>query len=275
MKVAKVLAYIIIILYFLVLFALYVFQTKLIFHPGKLAKDFKFRLGIDDEEFFLKTSDGEVINALFFQGQLDEVILYFHGNAGDLSGWHFAAEDFVARGFSVLIIDYRGYGKSTGKISEDGFYIDAETAYNFLVNTKAYTPQDIIIYGRSVGTGIAVDLAVKHKTRGLVLESAYTSLPALANEKLPLLFPSLYIRYDFDNLKKIESLESPVVLIHGTLDTLIPSTHTKKIAAKIKGKKKVIFIDGGAHNDLNSFALFQEFLDTDLKDFFSPLKIAE
>jgi fermentation-respiration switch protein FrsA (DUF1100 family) len=275
MKIAKVLAYIIIILYFLVLFALFLFQTRLIFHPGKLVRDFKFKLNIDDEEIFLKTSDGEEINALFYQGQRDEVILYFHGNAGDLSGWHFAAEDFVAQGFSVLIIDYRGYGKSSGKISEDGFYIDAETAYNFLLNTKAYTPQDIIIYGRSIGTGVAVDLAVKHKTKGLVLESAYTSLPALANEKLPMLFPSLYIRYNFDNLKKIESLESPVILIHGTLDTLIPFTHTKKLAAKIRGKKKVILIDGGAHNDLNSFPLFQEFLETDLKDFFSPLKISE
>ena len=275
MKVAKVLAYIIIIVYFLVILALYAFQTKLIFHPGKLARDFKFKLGEDDEEIFLKTSDGEEINALFYQGTRNEVILYFHGNAGDLSGWHFVAEDFVEKGYSILIVDYRGYGKSTGTISEAGFYADAEAAYNFLTSTKAYAPQDIIIYGRSIGSGVAVDLASKHKIRGLVLESPYTSLAALANEKLPMMFPVLYLRYSFDNIKKIEAVESPVILIHGTVDTLIPPDHSKKLLTKIKSKKKMILVDGGAHNDLNSFVPYQEFLERDLSDFFSPLKISD
>jgi uncharacterized protein len=274
MKVAKVLACIIIIIYFAVIIALYAFQTRFIFHPGKLTRDFKFKLGDDDEEIFLATSDGEDINALFYQGTRDEVILYFHGNAGDLSGWHFVAEDFVGQGYSIFIVDYRGYGKSSGKISEAGFYKDAEAAFNFLTTTKTYTPQDIIIYGRSIGSGVAVELASKHKTKGLVLESPYTSLSSLANEKLPLMFPSLYLKYTFNNFKKIEAVESPVILIHGTLDTLIPPDHSKKLLTKIKTKSKIILVEGGAHNDLNSFASYQNFIEKDLNDFFSPLTIS-
>lgn len=275
MKVARVLAFIVIVIYFLVVITLFFLQTKLIFHPGKLARDFKFKIGEEDDEIFLKTSDGEEINSLFYQGTRHEVILYFHGNAGDLSGWHFAAEDFVVNGYSILIIDYRGYGKSTGTISEDGFYIDAETAYDYLRKQKGFAPQDIIIYGRSIGVGVAVDLASKHKTRGLVLESAYTSLPSLANEKLPFLFPSLYMRYRFNNLRKIEKVESPVILIHGTLDTLIPISHSKKLLTKIKSKNKLIVVEGGAHNDLNSFGPYEQLLQKDLNDFFSTLKISE
>lgn len=273
MKAATLIAAAVIVIYILAVILLYIFQTKLIFHPGKLSKDFKFKLSPDDDEVFLKTLDGTRIHGLYYHGTRHEVILYFHGNAGDLSGWRFVAEDFTALGYPVFIIDYRGYGKSEGIFSEEGFYQDAEAAYRYLINIKGFATQDIIVYGRSIGTGVAVDLASKHKVNGLVLESPYTSFGKLANEKLPFFFPSLYLDYKFNNEEKIASVKCPVILIHGERDSLIPSSHSKKLLPKIKTKSKLILVPQGSHNDLNSFEEYQNMLRKELPEFFSSLKI--
>jgi uncharacterized protein len=273
MKLAKIIAAAVIAIYILVLILLYFFQTRLIFHPGKLKPDFKFKLAPDDDEVFLKTHDGTRIHGLYYHGTRPEVILYFHGNAGDLSGWQFVAEDFVSYGYHVFIIDYRGYGKSEGTISEGGFYQDADAAYQYLINTKGFAKQDVIVYGRSIGTGVAVELATKHPVNGLILEAPYTSLGALANEKLPFLFPSLYLKYSFNNEKKIGAVKCPVMLIHGGDDSLIPSSHSKKLFQQIKTQKKLTLIPRGSHNDLNSFEEYHTFLEKELPEFFSTLKI--
>lgn len=260
MSTLKFIAYGIIALYVLAVLLLYIFQRRLIFFPGKLPPGYNLKLKAHQEEVFLNTSDGERIHALFCRGNRPEVILYFHGNAGDLSGWKFATEDLTAIGYSVFIIDYRGYGKSSGKISEQGFYIDAETAYAYLLNTRTYKPAEVIIYGRSVGTGVAVELAARHKPRALVLESPYTSLDALANEKLPFFFPSLYLRFRFNTLKKIGDITCPIVIAHGTRDELIPPAHSQKLMKAISGKKQLFLIEGGGHNDLNAFEGYKPFL---------------
>lgn len=268
MQALKIFALVIIVIFFAVIILLYVFQAKLIFYPGRLSQGHKFKLRPVDEEVFLETQDGEKINALFYGGNNEKVILYFHGNAGDLSGWQFVAEDFLLFGYSILIIDYRGYGKSSGEISENGFYQDAEAAYNFLIERKGIASGNIIIYGRSIGTGVAVELARNKKCKGLVLESPYTSLNTLANEKLPFLFPSLYLRFRFNNLAKINEVTCPIIFIHGSKDTLIPASHAGKLFKKFTGKKKMILIPEGSHNDLNSFEEHQTFLKEELSSFF-------
>ncbi len=260
MNVIRIVAFAIVILYFLGIVLLYFFQEKLIFYPGKLSKDFKFKLGDSGEEVWMKTADGQSINALFYRGHRPEVILYFHGNAGDLSGWQFVAEDFTDQGFNILIIDYRGYGKSSGKISEHGFYEDANAAYHYLLNETKFTGDKIIVYGRSIGTGVAVELASKKKIKALILESPYSSFSKLANEKIPFFFPGLYVRAKFNNLTKINSIKAPIVFIHGSNDTLIPQTHTEFLYQTRKEKKYKIIIEGGGHNDLNSFADYQNFI---------------
>lgn len=268
MNLFKILACLIVVLYFVVIVLLFVYQARLIFYPGKLPRNFIFRLNDKDKEVFLETSDHEEIHALYYEGSRPEVILYFHGNAGDLSGWQFVSEDFTAHGYNFLIIDYRGYGKSSGKISEKGFYHDAEAAYTFLVQEKGYAPENIIVYGRSIGSGVAVDLASRYPVKGLVLESPYASLSRLANEKLPFLFPSLYLRFRFNNLEKIKKIKSPVILLHGSNDSLIPPSHSERLLKKITGKKKLIIIKEGSHNDLNSFEEYNRFLEEDLPSFF-------
>jgi fermentation-respiration switch protein FrsA (DUF1100 family) len=268
MQFLKILAYIVIALCLVLIAIFYFLQTRLIFYPGKLAKDYKFKLGGLGEEVFLTTSDGERIHGLYFYGVKSDVILYFHGNAGDLSGWKFVAEDFTAMGYNVLLIDYRGYGKSTGTISEAGFYKDAEAAYSFLLKDKGYSPTNVIIYGRSIGSGVAVDLAGKHGCKGLVLESPYSSLTTLANEKIPFFLPSLYLRYSFNNLEKMEQVKCPIIFLHGTADELIPLAHTERLFAKFSGKKTKIIVPKGGHNDLNSFEEYDYFLTQVLPTFF-------
>lgn len=258
----------IVILCFTLIAVFYFLQTRLIFYPKKLDKQYKFRLGDFDEEIYLRTKDDERIHALFFKGTRPDVILYFHGNAGDLSGWQFVAEDFTLYGYNVLMVDYRGYGKSSGSISEKGFYKDAEAAYYYLLREKDFTRKNIIVYGRSIGTGVAVELAAKHPVKGLVLEAPYSSLSKLANEKIPFFFPSLYLRYKFNNFAKIKTVKCPVIFMHGGKDELIPVTHTEKLYESFSGKKMKIIMPHGSHNDLNSFPQYRNFLRQDLPQFF-------
>jgi uncharacterized protein len=268
MKFLQVLAFAVIGIYFLAMLLLYLFQTRLIFYPGKLSRDVKFKLRHQDEEVYIKCADGVTINGIFYRGDRDDVILYFHGNAGDLSGWQFVAEDFYASGFSVLLIDYRGYGKSEGNISEKGFYADAEAAYGFLVQKKGFNPQDIIIYGRSIGSGVAVHLAATYPNKGLVLEAPYTSLGSLADTKVPFFFPSVYLHYTFNNERRINSIKAPLIVVHGSNDTLIPPGEGRILYEKFKGRKAFVLVNGGAHNDLGDFEEYKHFLTDILPVFF-------
>ncbi|MEX2232145.1 MAG: alpha/beta hydrolase [Cyclobacteriaceae bacterium] len=267
MDVLKTIAWVFVTIYCIIIILLYTFQTKLIFYPGVLDRDFRFKLGPKGEEIFLTTVDGEQINGLFFGNDSSDVILYFHGNAGDLSGWQFVAEDFTDLGYNFIIIDYRGYGKSSGKLSEKGLYMDADAAFHFLIE-KGFSPDNILIYGRSIGAGIAVDLGSRKKCKGLILEAPFTSFSRLANEKFPVFFPSLYLKFRFDNFEKINSVKCPVIFLHGSNDSLIPSSHSEKLFEHFTGKKKMIIVDRGSHNDLNAFRQYEEFLKDVMPSFF-------
>ena len=267
MVILKTIAWFVIIAYIIVVVLLYTLQRRLIFHPGSLTTYYQFRTEAGAKEIMLTTVDGERINGLFFRNDHPDVILYFHGNAGDLSGWQYVSDDFTSLGFNFMIIDYRGYGKSSGKISEKGLYHDGEAAFDFLIK-NGFSPGNIIVYGRSMGSGVAVHVAANRKCKGLILESPFSSLSRLGNEKLPLFFPSVYIRFRFDNLLKINRVECPIILLHGTHDELIPDSHSRRLFAKIKGKKKMIIVDRGSHNDLHTFEQYKAFLRGELPSFF-------
>jgi uncharacterized protein len=264
MNSVKTILLVIVIIYVTCIVLLYLLQTKLIFFPEKLPETFKYTSS--GTELFLETSDHEKINALFFRGTRPEVILYCHGNAGSLDNWQFVAEDFKNAGYSVLIFDYRGYGKSTGSISEEGVYNDALSCYEYL--REHYKESEIIVYGRSIGTGVAVNLCSKREVKGLVLEAAYTSLVNLAREKFGLFFPGIYLRTRFDNIAKINQIKCPLLLIHGTEDSLIPPSESQLLLNAFNGKKKLFLIKGGGHNDLSSFSEYQKIVNSELPVFF-------
>jgi fermentation-respiration switch protein FrsA (DUF1100 family) len=232
-------------------------QNKLIFFPKKLDQTYQFNNEFDPEEVFIKTPDSITLNGLFFSSNSNKVILYLHGNAGSIDTWQHVYKKFKALGYNFFIIDYRGYGKSTGKISEKGLYIDGLCALNYL-KSRGFNDNDIILFGSSLGTGIAVEIASSNQIGSLILQSPYTSIKKLATEKYPYLFPSLYLDYDFNSINKINQVKSPILVIHGKQDELIPFDHGKQIYDAYKGVKMILPIEAGHHNNLTEFPEFSQ-----------------
>lgn len=233
-------------------------QTKLIFPiREKLMNNYDFEKSFNLEEVFLLTPDGKRINGLFFPNCNKRVILFFHGNSGSLKGWQYAYKEYGFTNYNFFIIDYRGYGKSSGKITEDGLYIDAQTAYNYIIE-KGFEKKNIIVYGYSIGTGVAVELAKNNIINSLILEAPFTNLKKLVNQKFPYLLPSAYLKYKFNNIDKINKMNAPLLIIHGTNDDNIPFNQGEAIYNSFKGVKHFIKIEGGGHDNLNRFREFND-----------------
>jgi fermentation-respiration switch protein FrsA (DUF1100 family) len=234
-------------------------QEYLIFSPEKLPLGFDYDLMPDEEEFFLQTPDMQSINSILCKVENSKgIILYFHGNKGSLRTWKTENVYLKKFGYDILMIDFRGYGKSTGSFSEKGIYLDAETAYAFAIK-RGYAPEQILIYGRSLGTGIASLLALRHPAKALILEAPYTSMLQMAKLKYPLLFPYIFLSYKFDTIGRAASLKLPVLLIHGKMDKTIPYVHSEKIYKALKTDKKLLLLPEADHN---GSSLFPEYFDT-------------
>jgi uncharacterized protein len=174
------------------------------------------------------------------------VTLFLHGNAGNVTyrGQHF--REITAAGSSVLIIDYRGYGKSTGRPSEKGLYADAQAAYDYLLKTTR--PQNIVVHGESLGTAVAVDLASRHHCEGVVLEAAFTAASEVAGTVLPVIGP-LLIR-SFDSQRKITRVRAPILFIHGSADQTIPIQLGQALFNAAPEPKSFWTVPGADHNDI-------------------------
>lgn len=253
------------ILCLLVLLFVYIYQDKLVFFPQKFSNDFDFNLSPNEKELFIETSDSEKINAIYatLPGNRN-VVLYFHGNATSLNTWQAVADDLLSKGVNLLMIDYRGYGKSTGTFSENGFYKDAEAAYEYL-KANGYNDSSIYFYGRSLGSGVAVEMATRHPVRGLVLEAPYTSMLQVAKNRHPYLLPHLLLKYKFNSLEKAGRIKTPVLILHGTNDAVIPVKQAYELFDAIKEEKKMIALKGGDHNNLSAFDNYYTALSNFLK----------
>lgn len=239
--------------------SLYLFQEHLIFHPEKLSEKFKYKFDIPYEEMHIEV-EGATINALLFKADNSKgVVYYHHGNAGNLEGWGDKAVDFTTRGYDILLYDYRGYGKSTGKIkNEKMLYSDALAIYKKLLYD--YKERDIILYGTSLGTGIASKLAQENHPRLLILETPYFNFYDVAKFHYPYLPTRLILHYQFKNNKVLPELEIPVYLIHGTSDETIPYDSSVRLA-ELSDNIQLFTIEDGSHNDLNTFHKYHEYLD--------------
>ena len=174
------------------------------------------------------------------------VTLFLHGNAGNITHRGQRFREITAAGSSVLMIDYRGYGKSTGRPSEDGLYADAKAAYEYLLKTSR--PQEIIVHGESLGTAVAVDLASRHQCGGVVLESAFTSASDVAGTVVPMI-GALLIR-SFDSRRKITRVEAPILFIHGSADDIVPMRLGRALFGTAPEPKYFWAIPGAGHNDI-------------------------
>lgn len=256
-KVLKVL----LILYVMIGASLYFLQEKLLFLPTVLAQNYQYEFNYPYEELFLKPEDGVSINAIHFKKENPKgVILYFHGNAGDLSRWGHIAEFFVDKNYDVLIMDYRTYGKSTGKLSEQAFYDDAQYCYEYLL--KQYSENDIVLYGRSLGTGIANYLASKYQPRQLILETPYYSILDVARQRFPIFPVKSLLKYEFPSNEFITKVECPITIFHGTNDTVVPYSSAEKLnTVAPEDKTAFITIKGGGHNNLVDFEIYRDKID--------------
>jgi alpha-beta hydrolase superfamily lysophospholipase len=246
---------------------LYFGQESLIFHPERLSASYRYTFPGRFEELMWDV-DGVKINALHFRVEHPKgAVLYFHGNAGSLRDWGEVAGEFTSRGYDIVMPDYRGYGKSTGKIkNEDMLHQDAAVAYRYL--QKHYREDAIVIYGRSIGSGLAVCLAKSSKPRMLILESPFYSLRDVAQYHYPFLpseFLDRILRYPMRSDLWIPEVACPIYLIHGTEDEVVPYSSSQKLLKLIKTNGKLIAIENGGHNNLGDFKLYQEQLDQILK----------
>lgn len=235
---------------------IYLFQSKLLFYPTKLAQDFVFKFALPHEEKFI-SYDNEKVHGLLFKAEKPKArILYFHGNGGALDSWGEVGVELSQKFSSdVLVMDYPGYGKSTGGLpkSEKELYQSAEAAFaEFVAVTDKSLP--IIIYGRSLGSAVASYLAAKNTVQALILETPYTSMKEMAEQVFPLV-PSFLVRYDLDNTKNIKELNIPILIIHGTQDAVVPFSQGQQLATQ-NSKAIFVTVQGGQHNDLSEYPTY-------------------
>lgn len=242
------------------------FQERFIFLPTQLPQEYAYSFTTPFEELFLEMRDGAKLNALHFKAENPKgIILYFHGNAGDLSRWGEITQVFTKYNYDVLVMDYRTYGKSSGKLSEENLYNDAQLFYDYVKGS--FRESEIILYGRSLGGAFATRLAAENKPNLLILESPFYNLKSVAKSRFPIVPVDLLIRYHFENNKYIQKVDTKTVIFHGTNDNVVPYKSGKKLyaTANPKNGKHFVSIPEGGHNDLSRFDVYWKSLESFLK----------
>lgn len=238
-------------LYLAVVFTLYFAQESLLFQDDKLETDYEFEFHSEFAELNLKTIDGAVINALHFKSDNPKgIIVYFHGNAGDLSRWGLIAEQYLQFNQEVLIVDYRGYGKSRGKRSSKTMYADANLVYEQAKNM--YPEERISVYGRSLGCTFATYVAAQNNPKQLILETPFYSLKSLVDNRYPFLPSNGLLKFKFSTCDFIQEVNCPITFFHGDKDYVVPYESGKKLY-EISSNANLIKITNGGHNDLSEY----------------------
>ncbi len=243
----------------------YFTQHFFFFRPEILPHNFAYKYEFPFEEVHFDMEDGGVINGLIFKVPNSKgVVFYFKGNSRSIKGWAKFARDFVSKGYDFFMIDYRGFGKSTGKRSERILYNDGQHVYKWL--TEQYTEKEIIIYGRSLGSGIATRIASWNKPRMLILDSPYFSFYYQIRRFAFILPIQWLLRYQIRTDQFIKKVDCPVFILHGTKDRLIPINQSKKLKQLAPQKIELFEIEGGGHNNLPDYAIYHDYLYDILND---------
>lgn len=237
-------------------------QKKALFRPTPLAPDHRYDFAEPFEEHFFDTPDGARLNALFFPTSLVPkrgVVLYFHGNRDNLQRWGALHADFTRRGYDFLVSDYRGYGKSTGEHDEASYFADALLLYHWL--RQRYASSDIVLYGRSLGSGMASYLAAKVEARTVILETPFDNIGGLLASYIRRHAPPFEPAFLFPNDENLRASNLPLLIFHGTRDRVVPYSCAANLKKVMKPGDEFVTIEGGSHNNLNTFELYQEKLD--------------
>jgi uncharacterized protein len=229
---------------------LYFIQEKLIFFPSKISKSHLFTFETPYEELNIKTNDGNTLNGLLFKTDQSSkgLIFYLHGNAGSIDGWGDVSETYTNLGYDVFILDYRGYGKSTGSIiSQEQLFEDNQIGYDEL--KKRYSEDKIVVIGYSIGSGMASYLASKNNPSLLILQAPYYSLTDMMRKKFPVL-PTFILKYKLSNSEYLKECKMPVVLFHGDQDEVIYYGSSLKLQKEFKKQDLLITLTGQGHNGM-------------------------
>jgi len=242
--------------------------SQAVYHPSPEIRGTPADLGLFYEWVALETADGVRLSAWWVPANSPRgVLLFCHGNAGNISDRLDSIRIFNRLGLSLLIFDYRGYGRSSGRPSEQGTYRDAEAAWNYLVQVRKEDPQEIVVFGRSLGGSIAAWVSQVYKPRVLILESAFSSLREAARDRLPGIFVKL-VPDQYRTLQYLTMVHCPVLILHSRKDEIIPFRHGEALYAAANEPKQFVEIHG-SHNQgfLKSQPLYEAALDSFLSKY--------
>ena len=244
------------VLYGLFLLLVYLLQERFVFQPFRLSRGHRFFFNVKGwEEAWLESEDGEQLNALLFRAPGNQpakgVVLYLHGNQGNLQRWAKHQGAFTRLGYDFFAIDYRGYGKSSGQPSEEGLYFDGEAAYRWLL--KHYPEEKIVLYGRSLGSGVASWLAARRRPRLVILETPFDNMPNVVRAICRLPVPDALFRLWFPNDRHLKQLNCPAVIFAGTRDRVVEYRLSQRLRPLLDSPEAFITIDGAGHRNLDTF----------------------
>ena len=227
----------------------YFFQSHLIYYPEKELVFEPGDIGLDFEEVWLETGDELTIHGWYVPHPAPRAtVLFLHGNAGNISHWLDTLRFLHDLGLAALIIDYRGYGNSEGRPTEEGTYLDADAAWTYLTETRGVQAGEIIVMGRSLGAAIAISLAEQNSPGLLVVESAFTSIADLAEKLYPILPVRWIIRIHYPSIDRISNVRCPVLIVHSPEDEIIPFEFGEALFDRARPPKQFLRIRGD-HND--------------------------
>jgi uncharacterized protein len=224
-------------------------EKGIVFFPDSELTGTPADFGLAYEDVFFETADGVRLHGWWVPQAAAPVLVWFHGNAGNIS--HRLENIKLLHdlaGVQVFIFDYREYGRSQGRISREGTFLDAAAAYRYVAETRGIPGGDIILFGRSLGTALATDLAIQQPCRALILESAFTNSSDMAKILAPFLF-DWRAKVPYDNLGKIDKVKVPVLIVHGSEDEIIPVAMGRRLFAAANSPKDLYIIPGAHHND--------------------------
>ncbi len=252
----------------------YWIQERFIFKPEKLHKDFVYKYDGPFKEITFQIDQKSTINGLLFYTEEKTkrgLVMYFHGNTRSVKGWSKYAKDFLRHGYDVIMIDYRGFGKSIGHRTEENLKRDSQFVFDKMRFEYKYPQNQIVIYGRSLGSGFAAKLASNNNCKMLILDAPYYSFSQLTNRFLFFLPVSIILRFKIRTDQWIKYVRNPIYIIHGTKDILIPFSSSVRLAKVVPLNTQLVSIIGGGHNDLPSFEEYHRVLGDILLDRYSNL----
>jgi uncharacterized protein len=245
---------IIVIIYVLGGVALYFLQDAILFHPVTLKRDHNYNFPEPHKDISIAINDKDTLNLIDFSSadtSTKGIVLYFHGNKRNISWYAKYIPYFTRHGYEVLMIDYPGFGKSTGKLTEQKLYFWALQAYKIAI--KRFAADSIIIYGKSMGTGIAAQLASIRDCKRLILETPYYDFPSVISHYLPIYPVRWMLHYDLPTHDYLKNVSAPITIFQGTNDMLVTYSNAKRLEPLLKTGDEFITINGGSHNNLYTF----------------------